>query len=43
MGDEAHVRLVDAHAEGDGRDETDALLLEKASWFASFTRPSMPA
>ena len=30
MGDEAHVGLVDAHAEGDGGDDHDALLLEEA-------------
>ena len=29
MGDEAHVRLVDAHAEGDGRHHDDALAREK--------------
>ena len=30
MGDEAHVGLVDAHAEGDGRDHDHAFLLEEA-------------
>ena len=30
MGDEAHVRLVDAHAEGDGGDHDDAFALEEA-------------
>src|SRR5262249_3352737 len=30
MGDEAHVGLVDAHAEGDGGDDDDAFLLEEA-------------
>ncbi len=29
MGDEAHVGLVDAHAEGDGRDHHHAVLLQK--------------
>ena len=30
MGDEAHVRLVDAHAEGDGRDHDDAAFGQEA-------------
>ena len=30
MGDEAHVGLVDAHAEGDGGDHDDAVFLEEA-------------
>jgi hypothetical protein len=30
VGDEAHVRLVDAHAEGDGGDDDDALALDEA-------------
>src|SRR5216684_3506376 len=29
MGDEADIGLVDAHAEGDGRDHDDALLFEE--------------
>ena len=29
MGDEAHVGLVDAHAEGDGGDERQPLLLQE--------------
>ncbi len=30
VGDEAHVGLVDAHAEGDGRDHDDAVLAQEA-------------
>ena len=30
MDDEAHVRLVDAHAEGDRRDDHDAVILDEA-------------
>ncbi len=30
VGDEAHVRLVDAHAEGDGGDDDDAVLAQEA-------------
>src|SRR3546814_2792115 len=30
MGDEAHVRLVDAHSESDGRHGDDRLLLDEA-------------
>ena len=30
VGDEAHVGLVDAHAEGDGRDHHDAVLAQEA-------------
>ena len=30
VGDEAHVRLVDAHAEGDRRDDDDAVLVDEA-------------
>ena len=30
MRDEAHVRLVDAHAESDGRYGDDAVILQKA-------------
>ena len=29
MRDEAHVRLVDAHAEGDGRDDDEAVVVEE--------------
>ena len=29
MRDEAHIGLVDAHAEGDGGDDDDAFLLQK--------------
>ena len=31
VGDEAHVRLVDAHAEGDGRDHDDPVLAQEAA------------
>ena len=34
MHDKAHIRLVDAHAEGDGRNQHKAFLGEKASWLA---------
>jgi len=30
MADEAHVRLVDAHAEGDGGDDDHAILVDEA-------------
>ena len=30
MGDETHVRLVDAHAEGDGRDDDNAVFAEES-------------
>ena len=30
VGDEAHVRLVDAHAEGDGGDHHDAVFTQEA-------------
>ena len=29
MGDVAHVGLVDAHAEGDGRNDADRIVLEE--------------
>ena len=43
MGDEAHVRLVDAHAESDGGYHDNRLAMLEACWLASRAALSMPA
>jgi hypothetical protein len=43
VGDEAHVRLVDAHAEGDGGDDDHALLAQEAPPGALARRAGRPA
>jgi hypothetical protein len=41
--DEAHIGLVDAHAEGDGGDHHHALLAQEARWCSARALASMPA
>ena len=43
VGDEAHVGLVDAHAEGDGGDHDDAVLAQEALLVARRVSASRPA
>jgi hypothetical protein len=43
VGDEAHVRLVDAHAEGDGGDDDDALAAQEAPAGARRASAGRPA
>ena len=43
VGDEAHVGLVDAHPEGDGRAHDDPVFLQEPSWFRARSACPMPA